>query len=145
MGSSQAWKALEKLVAKMLGGKRISRGDDFSRKDVDVEVEDFDVLRIDAKYRSSFNWAHHAFLDEIKTKYCTSPEHIPVLVTKNKRQRGACLTVQLDHFGVILDAIRELRKENERLRKRLKTCRSTSTDVRSAGRRRKKSTKRARR
>lgn len=131
--SSKAWKELEKLVAKALRGKRISRGDDFSRKDVDVEVEDFDMLRIDAKYRSSVNWYHHSFLAEVKDKYCTLPEHIPVLVTKTKGQRGANLTVQLDHFGVILDAIRELRDENERLRERMKKCRSTSTSARRVG------------
>ena len=67
--TSNAWKRLEKLVAEELKGKRVLRGDDFSRKDVDVEVEDFQSLRIDAKYRSG-NLAHHSLPS-------LEPSHVP--------------------------------------------------------------------
>lgn len=114
---SQAWKKLERDVAKALGGERILRGDDFSKKDVDVRVSDFESLQIDAKYRQ--RWAHHRFLDEVESKYCdTKAGHMPILVTKHLLQRGACVTLRLEHFGCILDVVRELREENETLRKR---------------------------
>lgn len=115
MGSA-AWKALERLVAKELKGERVLRGDDFSKKDVDVKVPDFELLQIDAKYRQ--RWAHHKFINEVQKKYCNQKEHMPILVTKAPHQRGANVTLRLDHFGCILDVIRELRDENERLRKR---------------------------
>lgn len=112
-----AWKALERDVAKTLRGERVLRGGDFSKKDVDVRVGDFESLQIDAKYRQ--RWAHHRFLDEVERKYCdTKAGHMPILVTKHPRQRGACVTLRLEHFGCILDVVRELREENEALRKR---------------------------
>ena len=116
MARSQAWKALERLVAKELQGERISRGDDFSRKDVDVRVPDFEGLQVDAKYRK--RWAHHKFLAEVKEKYCRGAGDMPVLVTRTHGQRGAIVALSLQHFGAMLDVIRGLRKENERLRKR---------------------------
>lgn len=108
--ASQSWKNLERDVAKALQGKRISRGDDFSRKDVDVEVEDFPTLKVDAKYRA--RWGHHKFLAEVVGKYCEEGD-IPVLVTKHHRQQGAVVAVTLEHFGLLLDVIRELRDELE--------------------------------
>ena len=106
MGSG-AWKDLERLVAKSLGGERVLRGADFSIKDVDVKVDDFPHLILDAKYRQ--RWGHHRFVEEVKKKYCKSPEDIPILITKHPRQRGAVACLPLDALGRLLDEIRELR------------------------------------
>lgn len=114
---SQAWKALERLTAKELGGERVTRGDDFSKKEVDVKVPDFESLQIDAKYRKRL-WHHHKFLSDVRAKYCPNDADLAILVTKNPRQRGAVVSMELAHFGCLLDAIRELRQENERLRER---------------------------
>jgi len=107
--ASQAWKNLERLVAQVLKGERVCRGADFAKKEVDVKVHDFPNLQIDAKYRKQ-NWRHHAFLDEIRFKYCDDDVDIPVLVTKNHNQVGAVVSLSLHDFGVLLDTIRDLRK-----------------------------------
>lgn len=106
---SQAWKDLERLVAEKLKGKRVSRGADFGKEDVDVVVEDFIHLRIDAKYRTKH--AHHSLLENIRKKYCPDEHQIPVLVTRHHRQRGANVTIPIEAFADMLDAIRLYRDE----------------------------------
>lgn len=101
--TSQAWKDLERLAAEKLRGKRLSRGDNFARKDVDV-IAEFRALRIDGKYRRAH--AHHTFMAEIERKYCVKPGDVPVLVTKHPGQQGAYVTVPLDHYALLLDAAR---------------------------------------
>lgn len=102
---SQAWKNLERQVAKELGGKRVLRGADFSVEDVDVKIDDFPHLKLDCKYRTRH--AHHSLLAEIEEKYCEENE-VPVLITKHHNQSGACVTVSLDFFKVLLEAARML-------------------------------------
>jgi len=101
---SQQWKAVERAAAAALKGQRISRGDNFSREDVDVIVADFPELRIDCKYRVKH--AHHTFMREIEEKYITEPGQEPVLITKHHRQEGAFVTVRLDFFARLLDVVR---------------------------------------
>lgn len=109
--SNTAWKDLERLVAAELNGVRVMRGADFSKSDVDVKVADFESLRIDAKYRQ--RWAHHKFLDEVRTKYCSDTDDIPILITKAAKQRGAVVCLSLSDFGILLNVIRELRNEQK--------------------------------
>lgn len=106
---SQAWKNLERLVAKALKGKRISRGDDFARMDVDVVVPDLPELRIDAKYRTRH--AHHTFMKEIVEKYIDKDEQEPVLVTRHHHQKSAYVTVRLEFFAFLIDTLRAYTKE----------------------------------
>ena len=107
---SSAWKDLERTVAKELGGQRILRGDDFRRSDVDVLVEDFPHFKIDCKHRKG-SWKHHSLLKEIKRKYCTSEYQVPVLVTKCRGEHGECVTVPLQAFKALLNALRVIRDE----------------------------------
>ncbi len=109
---SGAWKALEREVAKALRGERVLRGGDFSKADIDVRVPDMPGLQIDAKYRQK--WGHHRFLAEVVRKYCRSSDDMPVLVTKTPRQRGAVVVMDLEHFGALLDVIREMRDERDK-------------------------------
>lgn len=100
---STSWKGLEREVAEALGGKRISRGDNFAREDVDVEVLDFPLLKIDAKYRNKHT--HHTFVFEIIRKYCNESEW-PVLVTKHKSQTSCYVTVPIELFAALLNIAR---------------------------------------
>jgi hypothetical protein len=109
MKRSGAWKNWERKVAEKLKGKRVLRGNDFSKKSVDVKIKDFPTLKLDCKFRQK--WAHHKFLAEIIRKYCTKPGDIPVLLTKTPRQIGGIVCIPLDAFAVLLDSIRELRQE----------------------------------
>lgn len=106
---SKQWKNLERLVAKAFKGRRISRGDDFSRKDVDVVVDDLPELRIDCKYRTRH--AHHTFMKELVAKYVTTLGHEPVLVTKHHHQESAFVTVRLEFFSFLLECLRLAGKE----------------------------------
>lgn len=106
---SQAWKALEHQAASITKGKRVSRGDDFSRKDVDVIVADLPFLKIDGKYRTRH--AHHKFLTEIYEKYCNGAEDQPVLFSKTHNQRGCYVTIDGAFFGFLLDVLRAFTKE----------------------------------
>lgn len=108
---SQAWKRAESAIAKALGGRRISRGDDFSRVDVDVVIDDMPELRVDSKYRQRHS--HHTFVAEIVRKYCTEPNQVPVLVTKHARQESAFVTVPLEHYAFLLNVLRAYTKEQE--------------------------------
>lgn len=113
MRRSQAWKDLERETAAALRGKRIYRGADFSVSDTDVLVPDIPELKVDCKYKQAHS--HHSLMAEIREKYC-GDQGVPVLVTKSKRQHGACVTVPLEFFAVLLDGWRklaELQKTNE--------------------------------
>lgn len=102
MRRSQAWKELERQAAKLLGGRRVVRGD-WGESDVDVKTE-FPGLKVDCKYRQSH--AHHALLKGIHLKYCQKPEDVAVLVTKHKGQPSFNVTVNGDTFATLLDCLR---------------------------------------
>lgn len=104
---STAWKAHERRTAKKLGGRRISRGDDFSRSDVDVKIPDFPMMKVDAKYRASFS--HHALYREVKKKYCKEMGDIAILTTRGKHERGELVTLSMDDFSALLGGLRQLR------------------------------------
>lgn len=112
--NSQQWKALERQIAKEFNrvgipAKRISRGADFGKEDVDVDVPSFPWLKIDGKYRKRHS--HHTTYREIERKYCENPEDIAMLVTKSHNQKGAYATLPLD-FVVELFAKAFNNKEN---------------------------------
>jgi len=98
-----AWKELEKKVAKVLHGERVLRGSDFSESDVDVKVPDFAWYAIDCKSRARH--AHHRLMEGIREKYCKNGR-IPVLITKEKGKQGEYVTLPLKAFGDILNTIR---------------------------------------
>lgn len=74
--------------------------------DVDVIIDDFPHLKVDAKYR--VRHSHHSLLEEIVAKYCKDPGDIPVLVTKSHRQVSENVTIPIDFFATLLDAVRAL-------------------------------------
>lgn len=104
------WKELEKKTAAALGGVRIDRSDDYGRSDYDVLVPDFQFLRVDAKFRKRH--AHHAFVEEIRTKYCQDGRSYPVLVTKHHSGRRVYVTVDLALFASMLDLLRKVSKDD---------------------------------
>lgn len=107
------WKELEKKTADALGGTRINRASDYGVSDVDVLVPGFDFLRIDCKYRKS--WAHHSFVEEIRSKYCKSEGQFPALVTKHRSGRGEYVTIDLVLFASMLKLLKEKYNEDQRV------------------------------
>jgi len=93
------WKAAERQTARALEGERVSRGDNFARSDTDVKLPD-PRFKIDVKYRRSHAvWSMH---EEVKRKYCKSPEDIAVLVLKEKRRHGLKVVIDMDLFRFLL-------------------------------------------
>ncbi len=105
---AKAWKNLERQTAKVLGGRRILRltapAPSFLSC-ADVELPDFRGLKIDTKYRA--RWAHHSALEEICRKYCEQQWQEPVLVTKERGQHGAYVTIRLGFLARLLRGFRE--------------------------------------
>lgn len=86
------WKNLERKAAKVLNGKRNSRGMDFSLSIADVEHP---LLSIECKYRNKIS----SFLkDGLKQAERYHPDKIPVLVLKEKHMRGELVVIRLSDF-----------------------------------------------
>ncbi|MBL94999.1 MAG: hypothetical protein CMF70_06810 [Magnetovibrio sp.] len=109
MKHSEAWKALERLAAKELGGTRITRGHNFAVSEPDVYIADFEHLKVDCKRRKQ-SFTHHTMLQGIKDKYCVSHDDVPVLITRNHGERGAVMSLYLKDGGALLNNIRTLTK-----------------------------------
>ncbi len=93
---SQAWKDLERKVAKKLGGKRIVRGNDYSISLLDVE---HDWLALDAKWRTSLavvTWYNKLVSDN--DKIYGKGNKIPILVIKRKGMKGELVVIALEDF-----------------------------------------------
>lgn len=103
---SQAWKNLERKTAKQLGGKRITRGEDFSISALDVEHR---RLAIDCKYRQK--WGFVAQYDKLVAdtrRLYKGQNKIPVLVVKKARRRGEFVIIAMtDFLQVIKDEFKE--------------------------------------
>lgn len=86
------WKRHERQTAKALGGKRISRGMDFSKSLPDVEHP---LLSVECKYRKRIS----SFLkDGIRQAMKYAPEKIPALVLKEKHMKGGFILLRLSDF-----------------------------------------------
>lgn len=103
---SQAWKNLERKTAKRLGGKRITRGADFSVSALDVEHK---YLAIDTKYRQAWGFiSYYDKLVEDTRRLYKGQDKIPVLIVKKARRRGEFVIVSLEDFlKLIKDEFKE--------------------------------------
>jgi hypothetical protein len=98
---SIAWKSLEKRTAKLLGGRRISRGLDFSQSVYDVELPFAPELKIDAKLRGSYK--HHRLWEQVQAKYCRQPGDVAVLATREKGKHRILVVVDIEFFRRLLE------------------------------------------
>jgi hypothetical protein len=94
-----SWKRLEKETAKILGGRRISRGDNFSQSKPDIEHP---LLSVECKYRKKIS----GFLkDGIRQASRYAPEKIPCLVLKERGMRGGLILLRLSDFQDLFGSI----------------------------------------
>ena len=96
-----AWKDLERSTARVLGGQRNSRGGDFSQSMADVEHP---LLSIEAKYRAKLP---RLLVDGMAQAAGYDKAKIPVLVVKERYQRGALVVLRLKDFEDLFGDIRE--------------------------------------
>ena len=108
MKQSTRWKELERVAAQKLGGRRVPRWLDFGMSAPDVIVEDFGLI-LDCKAHRTFSF--HSLMNAIRDKYCERATDVPCLITKSERQRGEFVTLPLDYFAGLLDAVREARNQ----------------------------------
>lgn len=93
------WKRHEKQTAKILGGKRVSRGNDFSQSLPDIEHP---LLSIECKYRAKIS----GFLKNgIKQAQGYYPDKIPVLIIKERHMRGELAVLKLSDFEILFGNI----------------------------------------
>lgn len=98
---SAAWKAAERQAARALGGKRNQRGADFSKSMPDVEHPLFSV---ECKYRKSLPRLLRLGLEQAASYDRKKP---PLLVVKEKFQRGALVVMKLSDFTDLLGMFQE--------------------------------------
>jgi len=102
---SHQWKQLERDTAKVLGGKRISRGYDFGISDIDVEIPDFPSFKIDTKYRKTSQI--FSLYRELKDKYCKKPSDTPILVVREHNSKFELAVINLELLGKFLNYVRK--------------------------------------
>ena len=98
---SDAWKELERKVARKFGGERITRGYDFGESRLDVEHP---WMALDAKWRSKLatvTWFKKLVKDN--EKIYGKGKKIPVLVIKLKGMRGELVVLEIDDFIKVLN------------------------------------------
>ena len=96
------WKRHERKTAAALGGKRLSRGVDFSQSMPDVEHP---RLSIECKYRAKISGFLKDGLRQAEGYY---PDKIPVLVLKEKHMRGELVIIRLQDFQDLFGEIKAL-------------------------------------
>src|SRR5713101_2356443 len=87
---SAAWKNAERQAAKALGGKRNQRGADFSQSQ-----PDHPLFSVEVKYRKALPRLLRLGLAQAGQYDPTKP---PVLVIKEKYQKGALVVMKLSNF-----------------------------------------------
>jgi hypothetical protein len=102
---SKSWKNLEYDAAETLGGKRISRGANFSDSAPDVWIEDFPKFKIDTKRRKKSNAL--TLYNEIKDKYCTKKGDQPILIIRQHYKKTALAVIDIKLLAKLFDFVRE--------------------------------------
>ena len=100
MSSWPKWKILEKKVADYLGWERKVRANNYAISDTDIlPPPKLDFLKIDCKNHARLR--HHTLIAEVERKYCESPLHEPVLITRETTSGGAKKGVELPIYVTI--------------------------------------------
>ena len=104
---TQNWKNAEKYFANVymkykIPAHRETRGANFAISDYEVKIDEHPFIKSDAKYSQAQPYRHHGKLEELESKYCKEKGDIGVLLTKNFKEHGACITVRDEVFAMLL-------------------------------------------
>lgn len=91
MSQSQAWKAAERKAARLLGGTRVKRGDDFSKSKPDVEHP---LFSIEVKFRKALPVLLANGLAQAQ-RYSKKP---PLLMLQERNKKTALVVMRLQDF-----------------------------------------------
>lgn len=106
MGS---WKRLEREAAQALGGTRNTRGGDFGKSIADVEHE---LFSIETKYRAALPALLVQGMRQAES-YAEDSAKIPVVIVKQRFQRGAYVTLKLKDFQSLFGRLAEQLTQTE--------------------------------
>lgn len=83
--------------------RRDTRMGNYSVSDFEIKIDEQPHIKSDAKYSQARPYRHHGKLAEIEFKYCKdNPDAFGVLLTKNYKEHGACITVRDEIFAMLL-------------------------------------------
>jgi hypothetical protein len=107
MSKTQNWKNAEYYFANLykkfkIPAYRESRGGDWGKKDFEVKIEGHPEIVSDSKYSEARPFRHHGLVQEAKAKYCKDKSFFPVILTKNYKERGGCISIQDKLFAMLL-------------------------------------------
>ena len=102
---SKSWKNLEYDAAEILGGKRISRGQNFSESAPDVYIEDFPNFKVDTKRRKRSTAL--TLYNEIKDKYCHEDGDEPILIIRQHFKKTALAVIDVKLLAKLLSFVRK--------------------------------------
>jgi hypothetical protein len=111
MSHTSTWKQLERDTAAVLGGQRVTRGANFGKEDVDVEIPDFPSFKVDAKRYKRFRV--FSLFDLVKKKYCKNPQDKPILIIRESNRKYVLAVINLNLLGKFLEYIRKKGEQNE--------------------------------
>jgi hypothetical protein len=103
MRQSQAWKNLERTVAKKLGGTRVLRGADFSVSMGDIKATPgtlSELFTVECKYRKTIPALIRDGLSQAKEYDST---RLPLLVVKQRGMKGEVACLFLDDLVSLLE------------------------------------------
>lgn len=103
MKQKQAWKVLERYIARLLGGKRNYRGADFSESACDVEHSTFSI---ECKYRSEAFKQIYDYMEQAK-QYDGSK--LP-LVALRRKGRKALIVMEAEDFARVYAYMEQAQK-----------------------------------
>lgn len=82
--------------------RRDTRMGNYAVSDFEIKIDEQPHIKSDAKYSQAQPFRHHGKLAELEHKYCKDKLDIGVLLTKNYKERGACITVRDEIFAMLL-------------------------------------------
>lgn len=89
----EAWKDFERAIAQLfrekgfLKAERVSRGDDLGESDIDVDVPEIPVCKVDTKYQID-GWSVFTLFQDVEKKYVTAAEDFLVMPLKGGPMSG---------------------------------------------------------
>lgn len=108
MSKTSNWKNSESKLAEILckysipAYRKLSRSGSFGISDFDVGVTDQEWLKLDSKYSQAQPFRHHGKIKVIEEKYCKEPKDVPILFTKNYKERSGYITIKAEWFACLL-------------------------------------------
>lgn len=107
MGLTANWKNAEYYFRDVylkykIPARRETRMGNWAVSDYEIKIEGADQVKSDAKYSQSRPFRTNGLMEELESKYCKEKGDFGVLLTKNYKEKGACVVVRDEVFAMLL-------------------------------------------